>query len=82
MNMWMRKGYTQGVLESRQELVLMLLREKFGRLNKPLKDRVAQLSSKQLAALSKALLTLNNKMELDSWLQKYAPAQVANQETN
>lgn len=82
MNMWMRKGHTAGVLEGKQEALLTMLRAKFGRVSKTVKEQISQLSPKQIEALLKATAKLNSSDELSQWLQKHSPSQVANPEMN
>ena len=82
MNMWMRKGYTQGALEAKQADVLILLRAKFGRVSKPAKEQVLQLPFTQLETLFKAAVKFSSPSELSQWLHKHAPATIAQQEAN
>lgn len=86
MNMWMREGYAEGYaagrLKARQDGVLTVLRFKFRRVNKPVKEQISRLSFRQLGTLLKAAIHFNHPDELSQWLRKRVPQQPLIPEAN
>jgi predicted transposase YdaD len=69
------KGIQRGRQEGRQEerlaLVLQLLKQKFGKLNRQTSKQIADLSLEPLGALTIALLSFESIEDLTAWLSQH-----------
>lgn len=65
---WERRGIVTGKLQ----LVLQLLKVKFGSLDDNLVDRVGQLPVNRLEKLAEALLNFSDASDLEQWLKRHA----------
>jgi len=63
-------GLQQGLRQGRAEMVLTLLRECVGKINKSQEQKISKLSNEQLTELGKALLKFKDKHDLEKWLGK------------
>ena len=67
---WLEGEQRHGRHEEARDLVLRQLEHRLGRLERPLKRRVRQLSLAQIEALGEALLDFAERSELDTWLEQ------------
>ena len=74
MEKGMEKGMDEGTKQGKRDLVLRLLRKRFGSLELDAEDRIDQLSGQQLDQLAEALLDFSALSDLTSWLDVH-PAQ-------
>lgn len=65
---WERRGIITGKLQ----LVLQLLKVKFGSLDEDIVDRVSQLPVNRLEKLAEALLSFSEASDLERWLKRRA----------
>jgi hypothetical protein len=61
---WMERGVKQG----KSDLVLRMLRKRFGSLDPENEGRIGQLSVEQLEELAEALLDFSSTEDLTDWL--------------
>jgi Domain of unknown function (DUF4351) len=69
---WERRGIEQGLALGKLQLVLQLLKVKFGTLDEALAERVKQLPSSKLEKLAEALLNFSEVSDLERWLKRRA----------
>lgn len=67
---WERKGINQGINQGKEELVVRMLRRRFGDVPAPLAERLKNLSSEQLDDLGEALLDFTAPSDLEQWLSQ------------
>ncbi len=75
------KGRTEGRTEGSAELLLRLLRQRFGALEEAAQKHVRALPLEKLEALSDVLFSLTTPSDLEAWLQQHplpAPNSMAN----
>jgi predicted transposase/invertase (TIGR01784 family) len=65
------KGIQRGRQEERLALVLQLLKQKFGKLNRQTSKQIADLSLEPLGALTIALLSFESIEDLTAWLSQH-----------
>lgn len=63
-------GLQLGVQQGKVELVMKLLNEKIGRINKTVQQQISKLSVEQLTEFGKALFDFNNAKDVDLWLKR------------
>jgi len=64
-----QRGEQRGELKCEQKLVIKLLNQRFGEIEKPLIQKIRELSGEQLEELTDIWLTLANVTDLEKWLQ-------------
>ena len=62
------EGKVEGKVEGKAELVMLLVNQRFGEIDKDISDRLSNLSSENLESLVKVLFDFNNLADLLSWL--------------
>lgn len=72
MTSWERRGIAQGLALGKMQLVLQLLKTKFGSLDENLAARVQQLPVSKLEKLAEALLNFSEVSDLERWLKRRA----------
>jgi len=65
----LEQGEERGELKGEQKLVIKLLNQRFGEIEKPLIQKIRELSGEQLEELTDIWLTLANVTDLERWLQ-------------
>lgn len=63
------KGLAQGRVNERRDLLLRLLVRRFGPLSEGLRQRIAELTSDRLLALSEALFDLTSLEAVHTWVE-------------
>lgn len=69
---WERRGREQGLALGKLQLVLQLLKAKFGSLDEKLTTQIEQLPVKKLEKLAEALLGFSDVTDLERWLKRRA----------
>jgi hypothetical protein len=67
---WMRDGIKQGRQEALAEMVLRLLRRRFGPVSPEREARIGRLSDSDLADMGEALLDFAASADVDAWLDR------------
>ncbi len=65
--MWEEEGMQLGKVE----LLIILLKEKVGRVNKTVQQQINKLSTEQLTEFGKALLNFKSEKDVENWLNKF-----------
>ena len=69
---WEEEGLQQGLQLGKVELLIILLKEKVGKVNKNVRQQINKLSTEQLTEFGKALLNFKSEKDVESWLKKTA----------
>lgn len=67
---WERRGREQGLALGKLQLVLQLLKIKFGSLDESLVTRIKQLPIQKIEKLAEALLNFSDVSDLERWLKR------------
>lgn len=78
----MEKGMEIGKVEGKIEIILLLLKQRFGPLGDEIESHIRHFSATQLEELSVQLLSFASLAELQSWLSLHPPSNPVNGTTN
>lgn len=67
-----KQGLQQGVEQGERKLTLRLLERRFGKLSRPVQQKIERLVVEQVEALGEALLDFQSKEDLTRWLKQHA----------
>ena len=68
-----QRGLRMGAEQEARKLALRLLRRRFGKPSRGLRQQIEQFVSEQLEALCEALVEFKTKDDLTRWLEQHAP---------
>ncbi len=69
---WEEVGLKRGEQLGKVELLIVLLNEKVGKVNKSIRQRINKLSTEQLTEFGIALLNFKSEEDVENWLNKFS----------